>query len=108
MKPPRYVDVGEVYGEWTVIGQTQMITTGDKIKKRRAHAMCRCSCGTERMVRKDRLSSGRATNCGHASSAGIMAMMGVDDQASWDPWWRWCVNDDRRRGRFDSEGMPWE
>lgn len=48
--------IGQKFGEWEVIGI-------DKTKKR-AHYICRCSCGTVKSVAKERLKYGRSRSCG--------------------------------------------
>ena len=49
--------VGEVYGEWEIIEELG----NNKVR-------CRCSCGTERILRKDTVVQGRSRSCGCKST----------------------------------------
>lgn len=48
---------GNKYGKWTVVGEPQY--DKHKIKV----IMCRCECGTEKLVRTDSLMRGQSTKC---------------------------------------------
>lgn len=50
------IDIGEVFGEWTVIDI-------DKEKKR--HFICKCSCGKIKSVHSYDLRNGNTKSCGH-------------------------------------------
>lgn len=50
------VEVGQKFGEWTVIGL---------VEDRPTHVLCRCQCGKEKQINKYTLLDGRSTNCGH-------------------------------------------
>lgn len=45
------------YGRWTVLDPETTYRAHDKVP-------CRCSCGTEREIRRDALTQGRSTSCG--------------------------------------------
>lgn len=49
-----FLNVGEVYGKWTVIAAAE----------RKTHYLCRCGCGTEREVHKNSLRHGYSVSCG--------------------------------------------
>lgn len=53
------VKVGNTYGRWTVIGAG---TPGTKNVQRKV--LCRCQCGTEKLLPTGSLSSGKSTSCG--------------------------------------------
>ncbi len=48
------------YGEWTILKEVER----DKVNDLRRF-LCRCSCGTERVVRIDKLQRGESKSCGH-------------------------------------------
>jgi hypothetical protein len=50
--------VGEVIGRWTVVDR------GPNDSARSSQWVCRCACGTERLVRADRLRAGKSKSCG--------------------------------------------
>ena len=50
---------GQTFGRWTVLGKAPTIS-------RNARWLCRCSCGTERIVDSPRLRSGKSQSCGCA------------------------------------------
>lgn len=50
---------GKVFGQWTVLSLADSDKTGRK------RWMCRCSCGTERVVSGYNLASGKSVSCGH-------------------------------------------
>lgn len=57
---PSFMDItGDVYGRWTVFA----IGPWDK-KRHTSWWWCRCECGTERLVMRDRLREGRTKGCG--------------------------------------------
>lgn len=53
------LNVGDVFGHYTVIDDTPMSDS-----KHRLHYLCRCICGTERYVNAHSLRSGRSQSCG--------------------------------------------
>lgn len=53
------INVGETYGRWTVIGSGVPGTHNTRRK-----VLCRCVCGTERLVMANSLSSGKSGSCG--------------------------------------------
>lgn len=56
----KYQDtVGSKIGHWTVIGMRQD-----------SHVLCRCACGTEKMVRRGNLKQGKSLSCGCARAEG--------------------------------------
>lgn len=56
------IRVGDRFGEWTVVALSDVRGT----RQRRIRRLCRCSCGTERMVFADALRSGISHSCGCA------------------------------------------
>lgn len=54
----RYDIVGKTYGEWTVLERVE--DPNDKHTK----WLCRCSCGTERVVYQDNLIGNKSASCG--------------------------------------------
>lgn len=51
------------YERWTVIGKPKLLADGNS-GKRRSFVLCRCGCGTERMVRVKLLTCGTSRSCG--------------------------------------------
>lgn len=52
-------EIGNIYGNWTVIGFSHK--TG---RCNRSHWLCRCKCGAERPVNQDSLRTGKSLSCG--------------------------------------------
>ena len=50
-------DIGQVFGKWEIIGW-------EKPAGNCSRRLCRCACGTEKIVRKPSLVSGRSKSCG--------------------------------------------
>ncbi len=48
------IEVGDIFGEWTVIDNSKV----------KGKVLCQCSCGTKRMVNGSNLQKGLSTNCG--------------------------------------------
>lgn len=57
-RPKMQIDIGSRFGRWTVIGE-QVITSSGQY----CH-LCRCDCGTERLVRSNDLRRGLSKSCG--------------------------------------------
>jgi hypothetical protein len=55
------VSVGACFGRWTVLDQAEPVRSGGSL---RAAHVCRCSCGTVRVVRDDMLRNGESKSCG--------------------------------------------
>ena len=55
--------VGAKFGRWTVL-DTDLLNPNSKAKQKVKHALCRCECGTERLVEYPRLYQGRSNSCG--------------------------------------------
>lgn len=54
---------GDKFGEWTVIREVKPYhPSGARV------CLCRCSCGNERIVRSERLVSGKSKSCGHVTT----------------------------------------
>lgn len=53
----KQVVAGTRYGCWTVVGETFL-------QKRAIHVLCRCICGTTRIVSLSNLRMGKSTSCG--------------------------------------------
>lgn len=62
-KDAQPVQIGETYGQWVVIGPTEV-----RPFDRRAFR-CRCSCGTERVIPEARLARGQTHGCGCVQAA---------------------------------------
>lgn len=54
---------GQRFGKWTVLGMTTRTSTDGH---KRTACLCRCDCGTERVVYAQSLRSGKSMNCGCA------------------------------------------
>ena len=50
--------VGNRYGRWTVIGNAGKCQSGEK------KILCRCDCGTEKVLRRSSVTSGNSKSCG--------------------------------------------
>lgn len=50
------MDIGDVFGKWTIIG-------GRVWLKKHSRYLCRCSCGCEKLVRKNDLLNGNSRRC---------------------------------------------
>ena len=59
VKSSRKIEIGQVFGAWTVIGNSDK-----KSKSKVIHYKCRCSCGTERDVSGVSLRHGISKSCG--------------------------------------------
>lgn len=55
-KPKKLLEIGQQFGEWTVIGPNVSI-------KGNMSALCRCSCGAEMYMQGTRLRGGHSTSC---------------------------------------------
>ncbi len=72
---------GHRFGRWLVVS---LVCVG-----RRRGWLCRCDCGTERVVREDRLKSGRSLSCGcfhREISAGIFRTHGLSKRSEYRIW----------------------
>lgn len=92
---------GKRFGSWTVIYEqpiSERIASGE-LRKR---YLCRCECGSERLVRLDRLSRGLSQSCGckapaktakartvHGARAGQIS---TAEYRSWNAMWNRCRN----------------
>lgn len=56
------LDPGTKYGKWTVISEASPMIRKDGFKGSRS--LCRCKCGSERVVLNARLKNGQSTSCG--------------------------------------------
>ncbi|MBO5534314.1 MAG: AP2/ERF family transcription factor [Clostridia bacterium] len=55
------IQVGDVFGEWEVIEYAGRL--GPRMTK---HYVCRCSCGTQRVIPRNNLVRGLSRSCGHS------------------------------------------
>lgn len=62
LKPGTELSGRVVFGELTVLRIERDPTRG-----RRHYALCRCSCGAEKLIRIDHLRTGKTISCGHIS-----------------------------------------
>lgn len=60
MAMPSKVKIGDVYGDWTVIGKESVL------RHKEYYWVCKCICGNERGVRSSYLREGRSKSCGCA------------------------------------------
>lgn len=77
--------IGDVFGDWQVIGGPHI---NKRIQKR--EFLCRCKCGTERLVRDNNLKNGTSKNCGCARILGVVKRNKERVGGVW-------VNDDSRK-----------
>ena len=62
-KDSKFVDLtGKKFGEWTVLKQASPGKNGE------TRFLCRCSCGTERIITSYNLRNGYSKSCGHATT----------------------------------------
>lgn len=54
---------GKQYGYWTALEDAGMVHLANDVHPRR-HWLCRCICGTERLVQAFYLKNGRSSSCG--------------------------------------------
>jgi hypothetical protein len=54
------VSAGAVFGRWTIVQETDPVGEGAKIRRR---MLCRCICGTEKVVELLSLRSGKSQGC---------------------------------------------
>ena len=93
MKNPRLIDMsGTVFGEWTVLKKAGNAPKGAALW------LCKCSCGTERVVVGGDLRNGKSTSCGCKSSQALVArtathrMKGTRIHTCWSNMLRRCRN----------------
>jgi len=55
---PITLNVGDVYGQWTIIGAAPRSSAGHR------RVMCRCACGTEKAVQAQSIRNGVSQSCG--------------------------------------------
>jgi hypothetical protein len=90
---------GQRFGKWTVLGMTARTSTDGH---RRTACLCRCDCGTERVVYAQSLRGGLTKSCGCAKpvpSAGRRPKAEKTGAQS-DP-----VGDDWMFGKMGSKGL---
>ena len=74
MKPNITVSPGQKYGRWTVLNRADDVITKDNRNIR--HWLCRCECGTVRVVRESSLKSGKSSSCGCYHSEKMKSVAG--------------------------------
>jgi hypothetical protein len=52
--------IGNIFSKWTVLSEVKVVQNRKSIFK---HYLCRCECGTEKVIRGDTLRSGRSSRC---------------------------------------------
>lgn len=59
------LNINDRIGKWTVIGYSHKVNRKSGKKWKVDHFwICRCECGTERVVNGKNLASGKSTSCG--------------------------------------------
>ena len=87
---------GQRFGRWTVLGMTTRTSTDGH---KRTACLCRCDCGTERVVYAQSLRSGQSRGCGGARPAPLPGKTEKTGAQS-DP-----VGDDWMFGKMGSKGL---
>ncbi len=77
MKPPMNL-VGQTFGQWIVLSRAEGNYRGH------SRWVCRCSCGTERIVLGNNLKRGLTVSCGHP--ARTIGGLWKDFQSEYDTW----------------------
>lgn len=77
---------GQRFGRWTVVGQAAPARPG-------RHYLCRCDCGTQRVVSASRLNRGKARACGCQQPDAVRAAI--------------TTHGDSRRGHITPEFRAW-
>lgn len=74
------VVIGGRYGHWTVLKEAGKSNTGSLLY------LCRCDCGTEALVRGNRLVSGNSKSCGNCQplSTNTTGVRGVTYRSKYD------------------------
>ena len=68
-------EVGAVFGQWTVIDPERVIRVVNG--RGRSCCLCRCSCGTERMVDASSLRTGVSKSCGCTRMGNFMTARAI-------------------------------
>lgn len=74
---------GQRLGAWTVLKFERMEEGGQSLW------LCRCICGTHKLVRGTPLKSGKSTNCGclqHKAQGARMRRHGMKGSGAWNSW----------------------
>lgn len=64
------MEVGESCELWTVIAPAELLLSGRTRPRKLRQWLCRCACGSERVVLEKNLRNGRSTGCGCVTSLG--------------------------------------
>lgn len=90
---------GQRFGRWTVLGMTAITSTDGH---KRTACLCRCDCGTERVVYAQSLRSGKSMSCGCARPAPLSGRTSkaAKTGSQSDP-----VGDDWMFGKMGSKGL---
>jgi len=76
----RAVDItGQVFGRWTALKEFGYTNTG---RKRKPLWLCRCECGTERVILRESLRAGTSKSCGCLRDELALARNG-DKSSNW-------------------------
>lgn len=68
--PKKKIKVGDKFGKWEVIADAP--STRYKCGQVKTNYLCRCECGTERIVRGAALASGNSQSCGCATKKDLI------------------------------------
>ena len=52
--------IGQKFGKWTVVGATEKLLTRRNLKA----WICKCDCGTTKIVSQESLRAGKSKSCG--------------------------------------------
>lgn len=89
---------GQRFGKWTVLGMTARTSTDGH---KRTACLCRCDCGTERVVYAQSLRNGQSRGCGCARPVPLGRKPKAENTgAQSDP-----VGDDWMFGKMGSKGL---
>lgn len=58
------IKVGDIFGSYTVIREGVKVPNEFDLTKSFSYYLCRCGCGTERLVRGTALTAGKSKSCG--------------------------------------------
>lgn len=92
MKKRNNVKPGDVFGRLTVIHPRAAV------KHKAYHHLCRCECGTEKLIMASNLTLGKSKSCGCLSRevtgkrATTHGMSKSDEYATWNRMWSRCTN----------------
>ncbi len=98
------MEIGTVFGRWTVLEKS--------VPARHRRALCRCSCGTEKLVLEQTLKNGASVSCGCFNSE-LRTTHGLSASHEYNTWIKAkhrCTNKkDKSYSRYGGKGVTmWE